>query len=345
MKDRRRYLAGGGCFGAGLLLLAAARKIPGFGEWYREHVYRGLAALMGGFWAIVPFSAAELAVYLLLAALAAGIIKFRKNFGGLASRTVLLAGILFLLYAANCGVNYYSRPFSSFLPYGKEEHTAGELEKLLIYLTEQVNRYSHQAGIRLDPGEYGKEGRAAMKALGEEYPCLAGFYPRPKYLTFPWILSVQQLAGIYSPFTVEANYNNAMVPYNIPHTICHELSHLKGFMKEDEANFIGFLACLKSENQSFLYSGYLMGWIYAGNALAAEDPMAYWEIRSRLDERAARDLEENSRFWDRYEGKAAEAAEAMNDAYLKSNDQKEGVRSYGMVVDLMLGWAKQRGIH
>ena len=29
--------------------------------------------------------------------------------------------------------------------------------------------------------------------------------------------------------------------YNIPHTICHELSHLKGYMREDEANFIGYL--------------------------------------------------------------------------------------------------------
>ena len=34
----------------------------------------------------------------------------------------------------------------------------------------------------------------------------------------------------------------------------------------------------------------------------------------------------------------AEAASQWNDAYLKMNDQKEGVRSYGRMVDLMLAY-------
>ena len=152
---------------------------------------------------------------------------------------------------------------------------------------------------------------------------------------------MQQLAGIYSPFTVEANYNNAMVSYNIPHTICHELSHLKGFMREDEANFIGFLACLKSDERQFLYSAYVMGWVYAGNALAAADPESYVEIRSLLKEEILADLEANNQFWDQYEGKVADAAEAVNDTYLKANSQEHGVESYGMVVDLMLGWFEE----
>ena len=157
---------------------------------------------------------------------------------------------------------------------------------------------------------------------------------------------MQQLAGIYSPFTVEANYNNAMVPYNIPHTLCHELSHLKGFMREDEANFIGFLACLESERREFRYSGYVMGWIYAGNALTAADPERYFAVRAQLDPEVLADLEENNRFWARYEGRVAEVAEAVNDTYLKANDQEQGVASYGMVVDLMLGWwDSEAGIH
>ena len=63
----------------------------------------------------------------------------------------------------------------------------------------------------------------AMQALGETYPELSGYYPEPKGLFNPWILSVQQLSGIYSPFTIEANYNSGMVDYNIPFTACHEL--------------------------------------------------------------------------------------------------------------------------
>ena len=76
-------------------------------------------------------------------------------------------------------------------------------------------------------------------------------------------------------------------------------------------------------------------------ALAKVNPEAYLQIRSRLDERILADLEANNQFWDRYEGKVADAAEAVNDTYLKANRQEHGVASYGMVVDLMLGWYGQ----
>jgi hypothetical protein len=181
-----------------------------------------------------------------------------------------------------------------------------------------------------------KNGVLAMERLAEEYPSLSGFYPEPKPVFVSWILSVQQYSGVYSPFTVEANYNRDMVAYNIPHTICHELSHLSGFMREDEANFIGYLACINSGSTGFRYSGYLLGWIYAGNALAGEDYAAYVRFYEALDDGVRQELDENSLFWDRFEGKAAEAANKVNDTYLKANGQSQGVKTYGRVVDLMI---------
>ena len=341
-KKNRRFAAAGAAFlGASLLLLWAAREFSGFADWYTAHIYPVWVGMFGRIFGVLPFSAAEIGLYLLAGAAALYIIRSWRRPEDIGARALFLAGALFLSYSLNCGVNYSCRPFSADLPYGREERTEEELAELCAYLAEQANRLADWAGVSLMPGEYAAEGRAAMGKLGEEYPRLAGYYPQPKYLTFPWILSVQQLSGVYSPFTVEANYNNAMVSYNIPHTICHELSHLKGFMREDEANFIGFLACLESDSPAFAYSGYTMGWIYAGNALAKVNPEAYLQIRSRLDERILADLEANNRFWDRYEGKVADAAEAVNDTYLKANRQEQGVASYGMVVDLMLGWYGQ----
>lgn len=71
----------------------------------------------------------------------------------------------------------------------------------------------------------GKGGQKAMKGLADEYPQFKSWYPYPKPLIHPRLLSVQQLTGVYSPFTVEANYNSEIPAYNIPHTICHELFH------------------------------------------------------------------------------------------------------------------------
>ena len=133
-----------------------------------------------------------------------------------------------------------------------------------------------------------------------------------------------------------------MPDYNIPHTVCHELSHLRGFMREDEANFIGYLACIGSDNEGFRYSGYLTGWIYATNALAKADQEAYWEICGQLSEKAWEDLRHNNEFWGKYEGKTAEVSNRMNDTYLKLNSQSDGVNSYGRMVDLMLAYARSK---
>ena len=175
-----------------------------------------------------------------------------------------------------------------------------------------------------------------MVKLSGEYSSLSGYYPKPKPVLVSRILSIQQYSGVYSPFTVEANYNRDMVSYNIPHTICHELSHLDGFMREDEANFIGYLACLGSDDADFKYSGFLLGWIYAGNALAKEDFEEYARLYRMLSEEVREDMDANREFWAKYEGKAARAAERVNDAYLKANGQGEGVLTYGRVVDLMI---------
>ena len=89
------------------------------------------------------------------------------------------------------------------------------------------------------------------------------------------------------------------------------------------------------------YSGYLTGWVYAGNALARQDIDSYREIYGSLDPRAVEDLRDNSIFWNRYEGKVAQVSNQVNDTYLKINDQKEGVKTYGRMVDLMLAYHRE----
>ena len=217
------------------------------------------------------------------------------------------------------------------------EQSTEDLKELCIWLTEQVN--AAQAELQNSEEMYSelqRKGVDAMNLLAGEYPILQGHYPQAKPVMVSEILSVQQCSGVYSPFTVEANYNRDMTPYNIPHTICHEMSHLRGFMREDEANFIGYLACLGSEDADYRYSGYLLGWIYAGNALAKVDYEEYVKNYSMLSEQVLADLDANHVFWERYEGEIAETQEKVNDAYLKANGQAEGVRTYGRVVDLML---------
>lgn len=327
---------------AALILQVTARNAGGFATWYAHHVYTALVGVVGRFFGVFPFSVVEICLYILVFTSIVYAVRFFREPWRLISRTVFLVGILLFSYTVNCGINYYAAPFSSYAGLETGLYTKEELETLCRYLVEKVNENVTDKTYADNRQEWRKEGLKAMGEAAKQYGCLGGFYPMPKEVAWSYILSVQQLCGIYAPFTIEANYNGDMPSYNVPHTICHELSHLKGFMREDEANFIGYLACVSSENQAFRYSGYLMGWIYAGNALAKTDMKAYMELRQQLDPRAEFDLQANNAFWDRYEGKVAEAANQLNDTYLKMNDQTDGVQSYGRAVDLMLAYYKRQ---
>lgn len=317
-------------------LQLAARNLSGFGTWYAQTVYPVLVGSIGRVFGWFPYSIVEFGLYgLIVLCMIYGCIHIREGWW-LVTRTLFLLGAVTLVYTLNCGINYYRRPFSAYLDLITKKSADEELVWLCIYLTDQVNTTAEeQEDVTVNPAQAGIQ---AMSRLGERYPELGGFYPKPKAVACSRILSVQQLCGIYSPFTIEANYNREMTEYNIPHTICHELSHLKGFMREDEANFIGFLACVGSELPDWEYSGYLTGWVYAGNALYESDPSLYWELYNRLTPSAQQDLADNNVFWDRFDTKVAEAAAKVNDSYLKANSQTDGVKSYGRMVDLMLAY-------
>ncbi|WP_313577701.1 DUF3810 domain-containing protein [Lacrimispora sp.] len=339
-QDRTLIAASSLMFAVSTLFQILARKVPGFGDWYARRVYRFIVGSIGGLSGVFPFALVEVCTYLLILYAFFYVFVHRKERKKILIRAVLLVTGLFLLFTFNCGINYYRKPFSSYSGLDMRKSSVEELERLCRELTDEVNRMCGDIAKEIDLKSLEKESVKAMKRLGEAYPELAGYYPPPKPLLWSYFFSVQQLCGQYSPFTVEATYNRSMPDYNIPHTVCHELSHLRGFMREDEANFIGYLACIGSEVDAFRYSGYLTGWVYATNALAKADREAYAEICGQLSEKAWDDLRNNNEFWGKYEGKTAEVSHRMNDTYLKLNSQTDGVNSYGRMVDLMLAYAR-----
>lgn len=344
------------CLALSLILQLAARAFPAFAEFYAVYIYPLWVNTLGRLMSFFPVSVVEILLYLLILYAVFGIIKtvlFRKGMrkrlfvqGVLSFLT--LASVLFFSYTAFCGINYHRHTFAEESGLTVKERPVEELIKLCEKLTAQVNEYSEKVvrnkrGLCVLETEAEQRAVKAMQAAAEEFEALSGYYPKPKGLIVSQILSYQQLTGIYSPFTIEANYNRHMTAYNKPFTMCHELSHLRGFMREDEANFIAYAACLHSEDIDFNYSGALTGWVYATNALYKEDKEAYERIYDCLSEDVIPDLNVNSRFWAEYEGKISEAADKINDTYLKANNQTDGVKSYSRMVDLMLAYEEKGG--
>lgn len=346
-----RLVTAGVCLVLSLALQFVSRSFPAFSEFYAKYIYPVWVNTLGRLMSFFPVSMVEILLYLCILYVMFWLLRlifFRKGRRGqtllLGFLTVLaFASFLFLSYTVNCGINYHRHTFAEESGLVVKERPVEELMALCEKLTDEVNSYSGQV-VRNKKGlcvlETEPELRAveAMDKAAEEFETLDGYYPRPKGLIVSQILSYQQLTGVYSPFTVEANYNRHMIPYNKPFTMCHELSHLRGFMREDEANFIAYLACMASDDVDFNYSGALTGWVYATNALCSVDEVSYYMFYDRLLPEVKAELAANSAFWDSYEGQIAEVADAVNDTYLKANNQTDGVRSYSRMVDLMLAY-------
>ena len=284
---------------------------------------------------------------------------------------VLLA--VLVLMTLNCTILYHATPFSekyfatekatddvnentdtgNTAETEKSTYTLQDLTALRNMLVEKCNELSGQMQ-RTEEGEIIYEGNMRKKAishmqvLGETYDALQGFYPMPKPLYFSDFVSQQYMLGYYFPFSMEANYNKVAYVTNLPVTMCHELAHLKGYIQEDEANFIGFLACISSDDLLFQYSGYLSVLNYVNNDFyeaVGEDYeryMAEVQIDRQVYEDAVFVRKED---WDRIEKEAVvdtEVVDAVSTGFvetsLKLNGVDDGMVAYSRVVGLLLQW-------
>lgn len=357
-----------------LLALAAnqlAARSSAFANAYSHYVYRVLSLGIGSVTGLLPFSVVELLLYATILFVLFDFVKqLRRAIRAAVARPLrcflghlfLILSTLLVLYVFLCGINYHRTSFlqEAGLSVTLDEHGTvydeADLIALCDYLVTEINATEAQLDVPFigqtteTPKasatwlwHAGRTGQRAMEKLGQRYSRLSGHYPFPKPILNTWLLSVQQTTGVYSPFTVEANYNRDIAYYDIPFTICHELSHLRGYMQEEEANFIGVLATIGADDLYFNYSGYVSAWVYAGNALARIDSTAFATLYGRINARTRQDMLYNNAYWKQFEGKPAEAHEQLNDAYLKMQGQATGVRSYGHVTDLMLEYFAKNG--
>ena len=114
-------------------------------------------------------------------------------------------------------------------------------------------------------------------------------------------------------------------------------------MREDEANFIGYLACVNSDSAELRYSGYMLALVHTGNKLYEADKDRYLELRKKYSAGVSLDFAENSQYWKQYRDTTlSNAGEKMNNTYLKMNSVEDGTKSYGRMVDLLLAERRKR---
>jgi hypothetical protein len=132
---------------------------------------------------------------------------------------------------------------------------------------------------------------------------------------------------------------NADVPaFDLPMVIAHHKAHQRGYAREDEANFIGYIICINSTDPYVKYSGYLYG-LKVLEVLSKGNVDRYNDLLSRINEGPKADLRERSAFWERMRSSALSAASRrIFSAYLRANRVPGGVKSLDEDVPLIIGY-------
>ena len=87
---------------------------------------------------------------------------------------------------------------------------------------------------------------------------------------------------------------------------------------------------------NYKYSGILLALTNSMNALHDTDQALFKKLSESYSVEVRHDLKEINEFWAKYEGPVERATDRINDKYLKANNQKDGIKSYGRMVDLLI---------
>lgn len=363
------------------LLMVLAWRVKGFSDVYVRIAFPIWNNTLGRFSGLFKNSIGELLIYggivYAIITVISWIVRF---FLALAHKTTLkgfvrvntkvfikIIIVIAFLQVQNCFVLYHTTPLYEGTEYASYVGNREDLIKLREMLVERVNSLCetferNEKGEIIYTKDMGGIAKLAMQGLGEDAKArieagnptaidnklrlLSGYYSTPKPLFKSDLSSQQNLAGIYFPFSLEANYNRLMYIANVPDTMCHELSHLKGFIFEDEATFLAYLGCMNSNDSFFEYAGSLDALIYVSNELKKELAVEP-DIRNSLtkvNELVQRDAifltdeaweEVNSDAWFSTE-LVNKTSETFTDKTLTLNGVEDGIISYSRVVDLLL---------
>ena len=333
---------------------------------YSRKIYPAIAKVLSAISSAFSFSLAEV-LLISAAVIIAAILVFRifaVIFGKLHKRhrnriklvsflisVGIFAGVMINLFYGLWGLNHFRLPAEYTFGLSVREYSTAELSEAYEYLIGEAAALREQVSedengvFTVSHDEVYHSVVEAYETLGESNSAFANtVYPAKSLMLSP-AMSSAGIAGIYIPYTAEANVNTDQPDLYIPASTAHETAHYFGFAREDEANFIAYYVSLFSEDPALRYSAVMNALVCCGNALCEQDRELYIAMRERYTDGMNRDLTEYRNYLANSSGgKLEDISDKLNDTYLKHNGQTEGVDSYYQMTRLLLAYFEARQI-
>ena len=325
--------------------------------WYSTTAYPRIQRTLTPFSNLVPFAILDL-----LLVIAVPTVVFRlvaagreswhlrgvRPFGRTVFRLLATTAALYIAFLALWGLNYRRVRMPDRLVLDRPAPNSGQVVELGFTAVSEMNRLYSTAHEQRVVGSEWRDG-ALRNAFADVQAALASTaQAEPGRLKrsilgpyFRWA----GVDGMVNPFGLEVIANPDLLAFERPFVAAHEWSHLAGYADEAEANFVGWLTCVRA-SPWHQYSGwFFLYWQIAGEVNAEERG----RLNMALADGPRRDINAVITRLRRGQIPALQRASwQVYDKYLKANRVDAGVRSYGEVVTLVLrarfapGWVPVR---
>lgn len=317
------------------------------------HLARTQRALLG--W--LPFSLGDLlyaaaGIYLFYLVYRFFVILRSKGFSKILlwNRLIKCFKILLIIYVwfnALWGLNYNRLGIAYQLglkeaPYDLEEviALATDLQQRLNYFAARVDTVQRE----------GETNRVLFEAAYDtyqkaqtQYPYFYYSNPTVKPSLYTGVGHYFGFTGYYNPFTGEAQIKTSIPPFLKPFVTLHEIAHQLGYAKENEANFVAFLAGRHATRVADKYSVYYNLYRYAMREVYGRDSTVYNQLQKALHPQVVRDNQTLKAYFLSTQNRIEPLVTLFYDRFLKVNNQAEGVQTYNRVVALLIAYRKKYG--
>ncbi|WP_303926077.1 DUF3810 domain-containing protein [Draconibacterium sediminis] len=318
------------------------RQHPGFVEtWYAQRIYPFIASLLSTISFVFPFSLDDSFYAVLILMPVVLIVQlFTKRIKWKAAGKFLLNTVatVYILFYVLWGFNYFRLPLTERLGIKDREPDTGEFVQFMQQYITELN----QLHCDFDTVDKTEIDRLIEESYQQLAPVLKFGYPmgkRPdKTITFSGFYAKSGITGYFGPFFNEVHVNKKILPIEYPYVLAHEKAHQLGITSEAEANFYAWLVCLNSSSQQIRYSAKLyISFHFFRQARGLE---AYKDLVAKISPEVQADINRISDHWNELRNATMDkTASKLNDAYLKHNNIKSGIKDYTGVVDHVMNFA------
>lgn len=242
--------------------------------------------------------------------------------------------VLYMCFKLLWGLNYNRPTIAYQLHIKKEKYTVKQLVLLGNYFVAKLNSLQPKTTPNLSYSitELQQKATTAYQLSAQQNQFFKSKIPAVKPVLNGYIISKIGIEGYYNPITGEANVNMNLPSWVLPFVTCHEIAHQMGVAREDEANLVGYLAGINSNDVNFQYSANYNMLRYILFEISIKSPEDYKKLRDQISPGVLANFKAEKEFWAKYNGQMANYMGFVFDKFLKLNKQKKGINSYQDIV-------------